>query len=179
MVSGPAQYGTTALTLRCTKGDGKPGVSRCMPGAGLSLWRPGRPRLIGQPSSRTGENPPYGMSGGDRGNVGIMRSPVRASILPDCGGRSAMSVPTAIQTYLKVQGRWCYLYRAIDRTGTLVDVLFSEHRDMAAAQAFFRSAKVVTGVTPDPGSRQTATTAIPGRSARPWAKACGTGPVAT
>src|SRR4051812_14244297 len=64
MVGGPAQYGTTALTLRCTKGDGKPGVSRCMPGAGLSLWRPGRPRLTGQPSSRTGENPPYGMRGG-------------------------------------------------------------------------------------------------------------------
>src|SRR3954470_17006150 len=64
MVGGPAQYGTTALTLRCTKGDGKPGVSRCMPGAGLSLWRPGRPRLTGQPSSRTEENPPYGMSGG-------------------------------------------------------------------------------------------------------------------
>jgi hypothetical protein len=48
-----------------------------------------------------------------------------------------------------VHGRWCYLYRAIDRNGTLVDVLFSEHRDMAAAQAFFRSAKAVTGVTPD------------------------------
>src|SRR4051794_14156532 len=29
------------------------------------------------------------------------------------------------------------------------DVLFSEHRDVAAAQAFFRSAKAVTGVTPD------------------------------
>src|SRR3954464_15184677 len=63
-VSGPAQYGATAPTLRCTKGDGKPAVSRRMPGAGLSLWRPGRPRLIGQPSSRTGENPPYGMRGG-------------------------------------------------------------------------------------------------------------------
>src|SRR3954465_4771734 len=63
-VGGPAQYGATASTLRCTKGDGKPAVSRRMPGAGLSLWRPGRPRLIGQPSSRTGENPPYGMSGG-------------------------------------------------------------------------------------------------------------------
>jgi putative transposase len=48
-----------------------------------------------------------------------------------------------------VHGRWCYLYRAIDRTGKLVDVLFSEHRDMAAAQAFFRSAQAVTGVTPD------------------------------
>jgi transposase-like protein len=45
------------------------------------------------------------------------------------------------ETYLKVHGRWCYLYRAIDRNGNLVDVLFSEHRDMAAAQAFFRSAK--------------------------------------
>jgi len=53
------------------------------------------------------------------------------------------------ETYLKVQGRWCYLYRAIDRSGALVDVMFSEHRDMAAAKAFFRSAKAVTGVTPD------------------------------
>src|SRR5215211_7404502 len=53
------------------------------------------------------------------------------------------------ETYLKVHGRWCYLYRAIDRNGTLVDVLFSEHRDMAAAQAFFRSAQAVTGITPD------------------------------
>src|SRR5436305_5191574 len=53
------------------------------------------------------------------------------------------------ETYIKVDGRWCYLYRAIDRTGTLVDVLFSEHRDMKAARAFFRSAKSVTGRIPD------------------------------
>src|SRR3954449_1957833 len=53
------------------------------------------------------------------------------------------------ETYIKVQGRWCYLYRAIDRSGALVDVLFSEQRDMAAAKAFFRSAKAVTGITPD------------------------------
>src|ERR1700753_2836697 len=53
------------------------------------------------------------------------------------------------ETYIKVQGHWRYLYRAIDRSGALVDVMFSEHRDMAAAKAFFRSAKTVTGVTPD------------------------------
>src|SRR3954469_3746443 len=47
-------------------------------------------------------------------------------------------------------GRWCYLYRAIDRNGNLVDVLSSEHRDRAAAQAFFRSAKAVA-VCRDPG----------------------------
>jgi DDE domain len=48
-----------------------------------------------------------------------------------------------------VRGRWRYLYRAIDRDGALVDVMLSEHRDLAAAKAFFRSAKTVTGVTPD------------------------------
>ena len=53
------------------------------------------------------------------------------------------------ETYIKVQGHWRYLYRAIDRSGALVDVMFSEHRDMAAAKAFFESAKMVTGVTPD------------------------------
>src|SRR4051812_10812302 len=53
------------------------------------------------------------------------------------------------ETYVKVHGRWCYLYRAIDQHGSLVDVLLSEHRDMAAAQAFFRSAHAVTGITPD------------------------------
>lgn len=53
------------------------------------------------------------------------------------------------ETYLKVRGRWCYLYRAIDRNGALVDTMLSEHRDMAAAKAFFRSAKSATGLTPD------------------------------
>jgi transposase-like protein len=53
------------------------------------------------------------------------------------------------ETYIKVHGQWRYLYRAIDRSGALVDVMFSEHRDMAAAMAFFEQAKMVTGVTPD------------------------------
>jgi putative transposase len=52
------------------------------------------------------------------------------------------------ETYINVNGRWCYLYRAVDRSGALVDVKLSEKRDMAAAKAFFRSAKAVTGVPP-------------------------------
>ena len=52
------------------------------------------------------------------------------------------------ETYVKVQGRWCYLYRAIDTSGALVDVRLSETRDMAAAKAFFQSTKTVTGGTP-------------------------------
>ncbi|MBV1800338.1 IS6 family transposase [Siccirubricoccus sp. G192] len=53
------------------------------------------------------------------------------------------------ETYLKVGGQWAYLYRAIDHDGNLVDTMVSEHRDMAAAQAFFRSAKSATGRVPD------------------------------
>ncbi|WP_043838671.1 IS6 family transposase [Muricoccus aerilatus] len=53
------------------------------------------------------------------------------------------------ETYMKVRGRWCYLYRAIDRNGDLVDTMLSEHRDMAAAKAFFRSAKSATGIVPE------------------------------
>jgi putative transposase len=53
------------------------------------------------------------------------------------------------ETYIKVKGRWTYLYRAIDRAGNLVDVLLSEKRDKAAAEAFFRSARSVTGSVPE------------------------------
>jgi putative transposase len=53
------------------------------------------------------------------------------------------------ETYIKVHGHWRYLYRAVDRNGALVDVKFSEHRDMAAAMAFFQFAKAVTDVVPD------------------------------
>ena len=53
------------------------------------------------------------------------------------------------ETYLKVRGRWTYLYRAIDRDGNLIDAMLSEHRDMRAAKAFFRSARATMGFRPD------------------------------
>jgi putative transposase len=53
------------------------------------------------------------------------------------------------ETYVKVQGTWHYLYRAVDRDGNLVDVRLRNTRDMAAAEAFFRSAWTVTGVMPE------------------------------
>jgi len=41
------------------------------------------------------------------------------------------------ETYVKLAGRWTYLYRAIDQHGQVIDVLVSERRDGAAARAFF------------------------------------------
>jgi transposase-like protein len=54
----------------------------------------------------------------------------------------------ADETYLRVNGRWCYLYRAIDREGNLVDALLSEKRDMDAAQRFFARAVGLVGRAP-------------------------------
>ncbi len=53
------------------------------------------------------------------------------------------------ETYLKVHGKWCYLYRAIDSDGNLVDSHLSEKRNMEAAQQFFRQAVAMVGHVSD------------------------------
>jgi transposase, IS6 family len=44
------------------------------------------------------------------------------------------------ETYVKVAGRWIYLYRAVDQHGQVIDVLVSRRRDAVAARAFFARA---------------------------------------
>jgi IS6 family transposase len=44
------------------------------------------------------------------------------------------------ETYVKVAGRWAYLYRAVDQDGQVVDVLLSAQRDLATARRFFTRA---------------------------------------
>jgi transposase-like protein len=44
------------------------------------------------------------------------------------------------ETYVKVAGRWTYLYRAIDQFGQVIDVLVAEKRDLAATRRFFARA---------------------------------------
>ena len=41
------------------------------------------------------------------------------------------------ETYIKVKGNWTYYYRAVDKFGKTLDFMLSEHRDEAAATAFF------------------------------------------
>jgi hypothetical protein len=44
------------------------------------------------------------------------------------------------ETYVKVKGRWIYLYRAVDSRGQTIDFLLSAKRDAEAAKRSFRKA---------------------------------------
>src|SRR6516225_9170991 len=83
-VLNPTQCGITEATTTCAKGGYKPNISRCMPG-GAGLSRPVCGKVLphmpafqpyrGKPAVRNDRE--------GRGNVGIIRSPIRASTLPD------------------------------------------------------------------------------------------------
>jgi transposase-like protein len=52
------------------------------------------------------------------------------------------------ETYVKIRGKWVYLYRAVDRDGKTVDFRLSTRRDVTAAKAFFCKAIKVQGAPP-------------------------------
>jgi|SRR5262249_23439196 len=54
------------------------------------------------------------------------------------------------ETLIKVNGQWMYLYRALDHEGNLLDTCLSETRDLAAARAFFRPARMISKRSPLP-----------------------------
>src|SRR5438309_8500062 len=49
------------------------------------------------------------------------------------------------ETYVRVAGRWTYLYRAVDSTGATIDFLLSESRDLTSAWRFFHKALAAPG----------------------------------
>jgi len=53
------------------------------------------------------------------------------------------------ETSVPVQGRWNYLYRAVDRDGKSVHSMLSESRTIESAQEFFRQAVRATGSWPE------------------------------
>jgi transposase, IS6 family len=80
-------------------------------------------------------------------------------LLADAAGRCRHSVGNrwfVDETYVKVAGRWRYVYRAVDQQGQIIDVYVSPRRDLWAARRFFTTAirahgepvEVITGRAP-------------------------------
>ena len=44
------------------------------------------------------------------------------------------------ETYIKLNGKWVYLYRALDKEGNTIDFLLRSRRNAIAAKAFFKKA---------------------------------------
>src|ERR1700752_5273166 len=44
------------------------------------------------------------------------------------------------ETYIKLKGKWVYLYRGVDKEGQTIDFYLSERRDIAAAKRFLQQA---------------------------------------
>jgi hypothetical protein len=92
----PTQCGITEVASTCAKDSHKPHISRCMPGAGLSRPCVGRCCPTRQPSSRIGENPPYGMIGRVEETSASFEARSAPRLYPTAGGgRGATRVPTA------------------------------------------------------------------------------------
>jgi transposase-like protein len=66
------------------------------------------------------------------------------------------------ETFIKVEGDWKYLYRAVDKQGKTVDFLLTAQRDKAAAIRFFDKAMKISGVP------EKVTMDKSGAKVRPW-----------
>jgi len=60
------------------------------------------------------------------------------------------------ETYVKVAGKWRYVYRAVDQHSQVIDVYVSKRRNTTAARRFFDT---VLGALFDPWARWGSTTA--------------------
>jgi transposase-like protein len=54
----------------------------------------------------------------------------------------------ALPAYVKINGRWRYVYRAIDQHGQIIDVLVSKRRNAGAARRLFGRALTTLEVIP-------------------------------
>ena len=60
--------------------------------------------------------------------------------------RPALSSWRMDETYVRVRGKWTYLYRAVDKAGNTLDFMLSERRNGPAATRFFAKSLSSNGI---------------------------------
>jgi len=69
---------------------------------------------------------------------------LRKYLKPTAGRNARPSIPgdswSVDETYIKLNGKWMYLYRAVDQYGNTIDFWLSRKRDRKAAKKFLRKA---------------------------------------
>ena len=123
----PTQRGIIIeVASTCAKDRHKPHISRCMPGAGLSRPSVGRCCPTCQPSSRIGENPPYGMIGRVEETSASFEARSAPRLYPTAGGaRQLASLPRRRNLLHLLRSRkwhiaaqsWCCLMSAAGESG--------------------------------------------------------------
>src|SRR5215472_11619706 len=58
------------------------------------------------------------------------------------------------ETYIRVKGKWTYLYRAVDSAGATIDFLMAARRDAAAAARFFQNGLLAPGSSSAQGDQR-------------------------
>ena len=53
---------------------------------------------------------------------------------------AGVKLPCATRPYVRIRGKWAYLYRAVDKEGHTIDFLLTPTRDRDAAEAFLHKA---------------------------------------
>src|SRR5437588_1817465 len=82
-----------------------------------------------------------------RGDGGAPNARRPAAVAPS--SRKSVSTTWLVdEKYVKILGRWHYLYRGVDQDGQVLDCWLSRARDLAAAEAFFRRTINSTGCMP-------------------------------
>jgi transposase, IS6 family len=51
------------------------------------------------------------------------------------------------ETYVRVKGSWCYLYRTMDSQGATIEFFLSAFRDLDAAKSLFRRARAMEPIS--------------------------------
>ena len=68
---------------------------------------------------------------------------VACTVLGGIGGATRRSYPAEV--FVKINGTLCYLWRAVDQRGNVLDVLVQSRRNAKAAKRFFRCVQTVGG----------------------------------